>query len=51
MPHQLLQGRNPHVFIRFVRAEGMPERMHTDPFPNTGLFHILGNGIFHGRDV
>jgi hypothetical protein len=29
MPHELLQCRNPHVFIRFVRAERMTKRMHS----------------------
>ena len=42
MPHHLLQCCNPHVLIRFVRAERVTKRMHTDPFPDAGLFHILG---------
>ena len=51
MPHELLQCGNPHVFIGFMRAEGMPERMDADPFADARLFHIFGNGILHRRDI
>jgi hypothetical protein len=35
MPHELLQCRNPHVFIRFVRAEGVSQRVNANLFPDT----------------
>jgi hypothetical protein len=47
MPHHLLKRCNPHVLIRFVRAKGMPERMHPDPFADARLFHVFGNGILN----
>jgi hypothetical protein len=31
MPHELLQRGNPHIFIRFMRAERVPKGMDTPP--------------------
>ena len=46
VPHECLQGRQAHMFIRFVRPAGVPEGMDTHLFANTRLFDILGNRIF-----
>ena len=41
--HQFLQGRDAHMLIRFVSAEGVPERMDAHPFADPGLFDVLGD--------
>ena len=41
--HQGLQGRNTHMLIRLVSAEGVPQRMHAHSFADPGLFDVLGD--------
>ena len=47
VPHQLLQGRQAHVFIRFVCPEGVPECVNTHLLANPGLLDVLGNRVFY----
>jgi hypothetical protein len=51
MPHELLQCRNPHVFIRFMRAERVPQGVDADLLPNAGLLHIFRHEILDRGDV
>jgi hypothetical protein len=41
MPHELLQGGNPHLFIGLMDAEGVPEGVDADLLADAGLFHIF----------
>jgi hypothetical protein len=51
MPHQLLQGRNPHMFIGLMGAKGVSEGVDADLFAEAGLFHIFGNDILTDRCI
>jgi hypothetical protein len=41
--HQGLQGRNAHVFVCLVGAEGVAKRVDAHAFADPGLFDVLGD--------
>ena len=44
--HQNLQGRNAHVLVCLVGAEGVAKRVDAHPFADPGLLDVLGdNGL------